>query len=79
MLQQAMEKQLKGPYFSLYNIAEDPGELVDLAEQRPDLVQSLWQRLKDVRDVARSRHIRVDEVQELDAEAQALLDKLGYK
>ena len=78
-LYQAVERELRGPFFELYNIAKDPGELTDLADQRPDLVESLWQRLQEVREVARSRHIRVDHVQELDAEAQAQLDKLGYK
>lgn len=74
----AMERELRGPYFDLYNIAEDPGELTNLAAQRPDLVESLWKRLQEVRDVARTRHIRVDKVKQLDAEAQAQLDKLGY-
>ncbi|MDG1500660.1 MAG: sulfatase [Planctomycetota bacterium] len=72
-------QQLQGPYFSLHNIAEDPGELVDLAGQYPERVQTLWARLQEIRNVARERHIVADEVQELDAEAQALLDKLGYK
>ena len=52
---------------------------MDLAGQYPERVQTLWARLQEIRNVARERHIVADEVQELDAEAQALLDKLGYK
>ena len=40
-----LERDLKGTFFALLYIAEDPAELSDLAPQHPQLVASLWESL----------------------------------
>ena len=55
-----MEGRLPDPApetYRLYNMAADPGETVDLAARRPDIVARLSQRLAVIRQEGRSRPV----------------------
>ena len=63
--------------FSLYDLADDPGELRDVSEHFPDRVASLAKELEDYKLANTPRGARGQKV-ELSEEQREALEALGY-
>ena len=72
------EAALAGPWYQLYHVAADPGEVQDLAPAHPDRVAELRELLERECARAQADHVPPDFDLEVSAEDQALLDALGY-
>jgi len=62
----------------LYHIEEDPGEVVNLAEKRPDLVQKLDRELEQFLKKTTSEESDQENKEEIDEETRERLMSLGY-
>ena len=72
---------IAGPYTELYHLTEDPEELHDLSEERPDVVQRLEPLLEERRKMGRAarENAKWDTyVRPFDEETRANLEALGY-
>ena len=72
-------RRMTGAEWELYDLEVDPGELVNLAEQRPEVVESLRRKLLEWlasrRPVHSGQQGRIDA---LDPRTEELMRKLGY-
>ena len=63
---------------ALYDLADDPGELVDLAAKRPELAGALDTELRRTVDTIRSGGVSRGGPAEFSDETRAMFDALGY-
>ncbi len=71
---------LRGPFYELYHVAEDPLELVDLAEKRPDKIEELLPTLAALRKrgVEAREHASVVPPKQLAPHEREQLEAMGY-
>jgi len=78
---QELRKQVAGPYYSLFDLCNDPGERRDLSGEQGDVLARLKRALASEKERTRSaqREAEVSGVREpLSPEARAQLEELGY-
>ena len=71
-------KYIKAPKPELYNLEEDPGETVNLIDERPEVASSMRERLKTVISAYSNPSVKMARPLPMDAEHKELLESLGY-
>ncbi len=71
-------KYIQAPKPELYNIRDDPGELVNLIEQRPDVASSMKERLNNLISTHSNPSVTMARPLPMDEEYREILESLGY-